>query len=221
MAEGDKRGDGDNALSNVPPKPGGEKPGDAPASTEHLHEAGPSSVNLGTDPALSSADPGVSPVARGGVKLRVIQGRPQGKSLLFARGEWLFGRGPECHVRPNSEWVSRQHCILKVTETAVFIRDLNSRNGTLVNGLRVVGERRLADRDQIQVGPLAFEVQLGPLPKTPAGKSFPVVLPAGGGNQDRLTTKNLPSLLEEGPSAGRPPGESLPALPPKNEDNPG
>jgi pSer/pThr/pTyr-binding forkhead associated (FHA) protein len=93
-------------------------------------------------------------------KLLVVHGRPQGKCLLFPRGEYVFGRGAECHIRPNSDWVSRQHCLLSVTGEALFIRDLGSRNGTLVNGVRVVGERRLAHGDQIVVGPLVFAVHL-------------------------------------------------------------
>jgi len=94
------------------------------------------------------------------VRLLVVHGRPQGKSLLFRRGEFVFGRGSECHIRPNSDWVSRQHCMLHVTPDGVRIRDLGSRNGTLVNGTRVVGERPLQHGDQLQVGPLVFEVQL-------------------------------------------------------------
>jgi pSer/pThr/pTyr-binding forkhead associated (FHA) protein len=94
-------------------------------------------------------------------KLLVVQGRPQGKSLQFPPGEYVFGRGTECHIRPNSEWVSRQHCLLRVTTgPGLFVRDLNSRNGTLVNGVRLVGERPLDHGDQIQVGPLVFEVDL-------------------------------------------------------------
>jgi pSer/pThr/pTyr-binding forkhead associated (FHA) protein len=92
------------------------------------------------------------------VKLLIVQGRPQGKSMLFPRGEYVFGRGEECHVRPNSDWVSRQHCLLRVTAEAAFLRDLGSRNGTLVNGARLVGEGRLKHGDQLQVGPLVFEV---------------------------------------------------------------
>jgi pSer/pThr/pTyr-binding forkhead associated (FHA) protein len=94
------------------------------------------------------------------VKLRIIQGRPEGKSMLFPQGEYVFGRGTECHVRPNSDWVSRQHCLLRVTSEGAFLRDLGSRNGTLINGARFVEERRLEHGDQVQVGPLVFEVLL-------------------------------------------------------------
>jgi len=111
------------------------------------------------------------------VKLLVVQGRPQGKSLLCPPGEYVVGRGTECHIRPNSEWVSRQHCIFRVTaDHRLFIRDLGSRNGTLVNGIRVVGEWPLGPRDQIQVGPLVFEVDpegLSPVAPSPSAETTP------------------------------------------------
>jgi len=98
------------------------------------------------------------------VKLLVVHGRPQGKSFLFPPGEFLFGRGSECHIQPNSDWVSRQHCLLRVGLEDVSVRDLGSHNGTLVNGQRVVGERPLHHGDQLQVGPLVFEIRLDEVP---------------------------------------------------------
>src|SRR5262249_18274577 len=69
------------------------------------------------------------------VKLVVIRGKPAGKTVEFPTGEYYFGRGKECQVRSNNEWISRQHCLLRVTSDGVFLRDLASRNGTLVNGV--------------------------------------------------------------------------------------
>jgi pSer/pThr/pTyr-binding forkhead associated (FHA) protein len=89
----------------------------------------------------------------------VVQGKPHGKSLRFPRGEFIFGRGPECHVQPNSPSVSRQHCLLRITADGVLIRDLASTNGTLVNGTRLIGERPLADGDLVQVGPLVLQLK--------------------------------------------------------------
>ncbi len=94
------------------------------------------------------------------VQLLVVQGRPAGKRFHFPNGAYYVGRGAECQIRPDSEWVSRQHCLLRVADEGAFLRDLGSRNGTLINGELVQGERRLADGDRIQVGPLAFEVRL-------------------------------------------------------------
>jgi pSer/pThr/pTyr-binding forkhead associated (FHA) protein len=98
------------------------------------------------------------------VQLVVVQGRPAGKALQFPRGEFVIGGGLECHVRLNSAWVSRQHCLLRVTEDSVHLRDLGSRNGTLINGLRLRGECWLQHGDRIQVGPLVFQIDLGVLP---------------------------------------------------------
>lgn len=94
------------------------------------------------------------------VKMLVVQGRPSGKALMFPVGEYYFGRGKECHVRPNSEWVSRQHCLLRVTSSGAFLRDLGSRNGTLLNGVLLSEELPLHTGDQVQVGQLVFEIQL-------------------------------------------------------------
>jgi predicted component of type VI protein secretion system len=91
-------------------------------------------------------------------QMLVVQGKARGQFLRFPCGEFIFGRGPECHVRPNSDWVSRQHCLLRVTEDAMLIRDLGSTNGTLVNGSRVTGEIELHAGDQLQVGPLVLQV---------------------------------------------------------------
>jgi pSer/pThr/pTyr-binding forkhead associated (FHA) protein len=91
------------------------------------------------------------------LKLIVVQGKPLGRALLFSPGEYFLGRGSECHVRFNSEWVSRQHCLLRVTPQSVFLRDLGSRNGTLVNGALLAEEISLSEHDQIQVGPVVFE----------------------------------------------------------------
>jgi len=92
------------------------------------------------------------------VKLLVVRGKPHGKGLSFPQGEFVIGRGDECHIRPNSSWVSRQHCLMRVSEQVVTLRDLGSTNGTLVNGQRILGERDIFNGDHIQIGPLVFQL---------------------------------------------------------------
>lgn len=91
-------------------------------------------------------------------QLKVAKGKPRGHCLKFPVGEFLIGRGPECDVRPNSDLVSRQHCLLQITEDRVTIRDLGSMNGTLVNGQLVTETRTLIPGDHLQIGPLILEV---------------------------------------------------------------
>ena len=98
--------------------------------------------------------------------LRVVEGKPRGQYLRCPDGDYVFGRGPECHVRPNSDWVSRQHCLLHVGPGGLHIRDLGSTNGTLVNGVRVLAETKLKHGDLLQIGPLVLELILTGLPET-------------------------------------------------------
>jgi pSer/pThr/pTyr-binding forkhead associated (FHA) protein len=99
------------------------------------------------------------------IEMLVVQGKQRGQTIRFRQGEFVFGRGPECHLRPNSEWVSRQHCLLRVGANTVSIRDLGSTNGTLVNGDRVVGERTLTSGDKLQLGPLVLQIAFSPPPR--------------------------------------------------------
>src|SRR5437870_4739332 len=100
------------------------------------------------------------------VHLKVLHGKPRGHCLRFGPGEFVFGRGPECHVRPNSELVSRQHCMLLVKPNGgLSIRDLGSANGTLVNGSRILDEFSLKDGDTLQVGPVVLQVVMAAPPQ--------------------------------------------------------
>src|SRR5262245_23545905 len=81
------------------------------------------------------------------IRLKVVRGKPQGHSLAFPNGEFMIGRGPECDVRPNSDLVSRQHCLLRICDDSATIRDLGSMNGTLVNGQLVSNARVLTTGD--------------------------------------------------------------------------
>jgi len=94
------------------------------------------------------------------VKLVVLGGKHPGQVIAVHGPEFLVGRAPECKLRPNSDMVSRRHCIISITEGQATIRDLGSRNGTIVNDKKIAGEHELRTGDKLKVGPLEFEVQL-------------------------------------------------------------
>jgi predicted component of type VI protein secretion system len=94
------------------------------------------------------------------VKLKVVQGKPDGPCLNFPDGDYLIGRGPECHVRHQSELISRRHCLLRVRGLSVHVRDLGSTNGTLLNGWPIAGERAMSQGEILQIGPLVLELLL-------------------------------------------------------------
>ncbi len=94
------------------------------------------------------------------IHLCIVHGRPQGERMELAEGEHVVGHGPECHIQPRSEWVSRQHCLFRVEANRVALRDLGSSNGTLLNGHPVQGEQVLTHGDLVEIGPLVFSIEL-------------------------------------------------------------
>ncbi|NLF71120.1 MAG: FHA domain-containing protein [Candidatus Anammoximicrobium sp.] len=92
------------------------------------------------------------------VKLKLLKGSEAGKEIKIPTPKCLIGRGEDCHLRPKSDAISRRHCVIYLKEGELLVRDLKSRNGTLVNGERLTEDRVLKSGDTLQVGPLAFEV---------------------------------------------------------------
>ena len=104
------------------------------------------------------------------VQLKVLTGSSSGKSVTVPASGLVIGRGEDCHLRPNSEAVSRQHCRVAVVSGVVVAHDMGSRNGTLVNGEQIDSERPLRAGDILAVGPLEFEVSITQTPQATAVK---------------------------------------------------
>jgi adenylate cyclase len=83
------------------------------------------------------------------------------QSHEFAAGEVLIGRSPECQIVLKDFGISRTHAKLVVDPDGVQIHDLQSKNGTQVNGVPVVAAR-LKNGDRILLGKfqLAFSESL-------------------------------------------------------------
>ncbi|MHC4831770.1 MAG: FHA domain-containing protein, partial [Planctomycetota bacterium] len=68
-------------------------------------------------------------------------------------GEMLvIGRADEADLQLEDKLVSRQHCEIEVRSGSLIVRDLGSRNGTVLNGRRFAGERVAHPGDQVKVG---------------------------------------------------------------------
>jgi predicted component of type VI protein secretion system len=96
-------------------------------------------------------------------RLRVLSGPHAGETIAIRRGKLLIGREEDCHLRPESEFVSRHHCVLLLDDYTLRIRDLGSKNGTFVNGRRVgTGETILLHDDTISIGEMIGQIDLTP-----------------------------------------------------------
>ncbi|SFH52889.1 FHA domain-containing protein [Planctomicrobium piriforme] len=91
-------------------------------------------------------------------ELYVASGKQMGAVIPLPDGKFLIGREEDCHLRPNSDLVSRHHCVFTVDDFTVRIRDLGSTNGTLVNGERIRGGVILNSGDVVSIGKIEFRV---------------------------------------------------------------
>jgi len=134
------------------------------------------------------------------VQLVVVRGKPEGKVIPLVGSNFKIGRGETCHLRPNSEQVSREHAEFTISGESVVVRDLGSRNGTLVNGKALTTEVcKLKDRDLVQVGPLTFAVAILDATASPA-KASAATAPAKPISPDDVSTDDIDSWLI-GPNA--------------------
>ena len=92
------------------------------------------------------------------VVLKVVGGKNDGREIKIAVPEFIIGRGEEAHLRPTSDLVSRKHVSIKVADGKVVIADMNSRNGTFINGERISEPHTCKAGDSLRVGRLQFEV---------------------------------------------------------------
>jgi pSer/pThr/pTyr-binding forkhead associated (FHA) protein len=106
----------------------------------------------------------------GVMDVRLLVAHPAAETKQIRLGaETLIGRGPDCKLRISSGQVSRRHCVIKVAESSVTIRDLGSANGTRLNGETIATETDvpMLNGSLLAVGPLKFVVQFA-APKTTA-----------------------------------------------------
>jgi pSer/pThr/pTyr-binding forkhead associated (FHA) protein len=94
-----------------------------------------------------------------GQRLKSIR-KPEKRCLLFknniipAATKLTIGRDKMNTIVIYDSMISRFHAVIQKINHAYFIKDLNSTNGTLVNGKKVPGDKyvRLNPNDVIQLG---------------------------------------------------------------------
>jgi eukaryotic-like serine/threonine-protein kinase len=95
------------------------------------------------------------------VNLKVVAGPYKGRIFSFTQHDsFLIGRSRDAHLYlPDDRYFSRNHCLLEINPPRSFLRDLNSTNGTFVNGHRVA-HAFLNDGDRIQCGETILFVEV-------------------------------------------------------------
>ena len=82
-------------------------------------------------------------------ELRTIEGPHAGGVFALDRESAVLGRHPDCDIVLDSGAVSRQHARIQRVDDKFYIEDMQSRNGTYVNGRQIRERCLLNDQDRI------------------------------------------------------------------------
>lgn len=88
--------------------------------------------------------------------LQILSGGEVDRRYELLQEKIRLGRHPACEVHIDLSSVSRFHAQLIRAGDRYFIEDLNSRNGTFVNGKRIDGRVHLADNDRVKICDMLF-----------------------------------------------------------------
>ena len=98
------------------------------------------------------------------VNLVLLKKNGSHKIFSLPRSVTVIGRRHSCDLCIPLNSVSRKHCQLNREGEVLKIRDLESTNGTYLNGERI-NEAVVKAGDSIKIGPLTFVVQIDGQPQ--------------------------------------------------------
>jgi diguanylate cyclase (GGDEF)-like protein len=92
--------------------------------------------------------------------LVMIYGEYLGRRYSIEERPLIIGRSPDCDIQLTDDCVSRVHCRVTPANTGIIISDLDSTNGTYIDGDSVTA-RSLRDGDRIKIGRSIFKFLTG------------------------------------------------------------
>lgn len=145
----------------------------------------------------------------------VVDGPRTGARFPLKDGANIIGRAPGNEIRLDDQSVSRQHAEISKTPSGWFVKDLGSKNGTMVNGQPLTDSVGIGHKDIVKTGiylvrlitqetPLEEELTL-PVELSMADRTVFVAAPP-----DSLTASMDQKEIPEAPPAEPPsPGEDV------------
>ncbi|HUX04277.1 MAG TPA: DUF3662 and FHA domain-containing protein [Acidimicrobiales bacterium] len=128
------------------------------AVSEGYNFVGPVNVEVFIDDDLKIGDVAVqTEFVAGDSQPRLLL--DDGRTFKVTDSPLVIGRSPDVDVVINDSNVSRRHAEVWRTSDGVAVRDLQSTNGTFVNGHRISAVS-LSPRDDLTIGPLHLRIEL-------------------------------------------------------------
>lgn len=90
-------------------------------------------------------------------KLIAVGGKIRGTEFVLQEGDNVLGRSIDCEIPLQIDGVSKKHLKITVNGNNCFIQDLNSSNGTFVNG-KIVKKITVENKDKITLPNVIFQL---------------------------------------------------------------
>ncbi|HEY0747816.1 MAG TPA: FHA domain-containing protein [Steroidobacteraceae bacterium] len=104
---------------------------------------------------VTDSVPGGNPTARP----EAIQLVWNERIIPLSVGEFVAGRGEECAVVIDASTVSRRHAKIVVATDQITVEDLESTNGTRVNGVQITAPTVIANGGKIELGSEVLQIR--------------------------------------------------------------
>ena len=89
-----------------------------------------------------------------------MQGPQAGLSAGLADGVVLIGRGSDCQLILDDDYVSTRHARVVAGDEGPYVEDLGSTNGTYVNGQRITAPTSVSLVDTIRIGKTVLKLEV-------------------------------------------------------------
>ena len=89
----------------------------------------------------------------------VVQGASSGARVALGDSPIVIGRGPECDLTVDDEYVSTRHAVLRKQGGSWYAEDLGSTNGTFVHESRIHGPTVIGPGVPVRVGKTVVELR--------------------------------------------------------------
>jgi predicted component of type VI protein secretion system len=147
-------------------------------------------------------------------RLVILSEAQAGRSFELKDGTTTVGRVDDNAFQIAEASVSSHHCEIVLQKESVLVRDLNSTNGTFINGQQVTGEAPLKPGQTLRLGQIELRLEFGAPSAAPAASRAPA---AASAKAPAAPAKKMPDqtmIIPQGVKLGQDHG-APPALDPK------